>query len=177
MKLRHYDGSLTMAAVGLGLVVFGLLFVAIWAMMSAAFGADSAAPCLTKEQARAKWPKEWIYWHGMNHCWDNVRGTANTANKADGTVQIINAPKPNRKTKADKSLPIDASGNTTTKRVELTTLGPTVYYPELMGGGGTSSDMLTPYSMQEWPFITDIDKDPPPFLPWQRRILLNTHGE
>jgi hypothetical protein len=138
-----------------------------------AYSADSAQPCLTKEQARAKWPDLWLYWHGSNHCWDATRGSANTANKPDNTVQIIRAPKPNRATKADKSLPIDASGNATTRRVEKPiSQGPVVYYPELMGGGGTSSDMLYPYVATEWQPITDFDMEPVPFETWQRAMPL-----
>ena len=178
MDLRRYDGSLTTAGAIIGLVVFVLLFIAVWAISDAVFGAasaaDSATPCLTKEQARAKWPKEWIYWHGMNHCWDNVRGTAATANKADGTVQIIRAPKPNRATKADKSLPIDGSGNAVqhANSPPLTGRGPIIFYPSLMSGGGTDDIMLRGEVMQTWPAIADFDVEPPLFLPWLRATTL-----
>ena len=42
--------------------------------------ADNDRPCLTKEQARAKWPKDWLYWHTANRCWDNQKvGSVNRA--------------------------------------------------------------------------------------------------
>ena len=40
----------------------------------AALGADVNPACMTKAQAKAKWPKAWLYWHTAAHCWDNQRG-------------------------------------------------------------------------------------------------------
>ena len=170
MKLRTYSGSLTWAAVGIGLAIFLLLFIGIWAIVDVAFGADNSQPCLTKEQARAKWRTEWIYWHGSNHCWDNVRGSANTANKADGTVQIIRAPKPNRATKAGRedTTPLDASGNQIR--------GPSIYFPDLMPGTGVDGTMMRADSMSQWPVLMDVDA-PSLFLPWQKRISFLTRQE
>ena len=120
MSLRKYDGSFTTAGVVIGLLAFAAMFLSIWAFFDALFGTTYSADgynthCLTKEQARTKWPKELIYWHTAHHCWDNVQGTANTASMADGTVKIIRAPKPNRTIKAGRedmpAPPIDASGN------------------------------------------------------------------
>ena len=163
MKLRTYSGSLTWAAVGIGLAIFLLLFIGIWAIVDVAFGADNSQPCLTKEQARAKWRTEWIYWHGSSHCWDNVRGSANTANKPDNTVQIIRAPKPNRATKGGREdTATDANGNIVTK-------GPPIYFPDLMPGSGTDGSMLRPDGMTWWPVLIDVDAQPQ-FVPWQKRI-------
>ena len=92
-----------------------LLIICLATLPILALEADNKTPCLTKEQARAKWPEDLIFWHGANHCWDNERGTAATASMADGTVKIIRAPKPNRAIKASREdMPaplIDASGN------------------------------------------------------------------
>ena len=93
--MKNYSGSFTaLVATGI-LLAIAAIGLAIWAA-SIALGTDNATPrsvsCLTKEQARAKWPNELIYWHTAHHCWDNVQGTANTASMADGTVKIIRAP-------------------------------------------------------------------------------------
>src|SRR5262245_45821102 len=32
------------------------------------------AQCLTKSEARAKWPKRHLYWHTEHHCWDATPG-------------------------------------------------------------------------------------------------------
>jgi hypothetical protein len=147
VNLRHYDGSLTRAGIIIGLIVFGLLFVAIWAMVEVAFGAD--VDCMTKEQARAKYPKQVIYWHTAKRCWNNSPVRA---------VHARTAPPP----------PTDVSGNATTGHVQKR---PSVYYPTLMGGGGTSNDMLYPDTMQYWPLVTDFDEERPLFIPWQRRFI------
>lgn len=63
-------------------IAVALAVVAMVAMTLFAFSADRAAAadndraCLTKEQARAKWPREYLYWHTAQHCWDNVRSYA-----------------------------------------------------------------------------------------------------
>ena len=174
--MRGYRGSLTWATIGIGLAVAALILIGVGLLVEAAFGADNAAPCLTKEQARAKWPKDWIFWHGMNHCWDNVRGTANTANKPDNTVQIIRAPKPNRATKGGRmdTPQVDASGNEVhhSNSQPVIGRGPTIFFPVLMSGGGTDDIMLRGEAMQTWPVIADFDVDPPLFLPWLRATTL-----
>jgi hypothetical protein len=152
-------------------------FFAVWKAMAA----DNNPPCLTKEQARAKWPKEYIYWHTAHHCWDATRGRANTAAKADGTVQIIRAPQPNRAMKADRKdmaarpdfdtndnmvRPPPKSGSDRTIKVE----NPSIYFPDLMPGGGTVVAMLQPEAMTRSPLVADFDEPPPVFLPWQQRI-------
>lgn len=148
--MRGYSGSLTWATIAVGLAVFLLLFMAIWAIVDVVLGAD--VDCMTKEQARTKYPKQVIYWHTAKRCWNNTPIRA---------VHARAAPPP----------PADASGNATTGRTQNK---PSVYYPTLMGGGGTTSEMLYPDTMQYWPLVTDFDKDPVPFIPWLRvSALLN----
>ena len=36
--------------------------------------AANAQECLTFADARARWPKSHLYWHTVNHCWDNRIG-------------------------------------------------------------------------------------------------------
>jgi hypothetical protein len=170
MNLKHYTGSLTWATAGIIFAVIALVLFALGIIINVAYGADNVRSCLTKEQARAKWRTEWIYWHGSNHCWDNVRGSANTANKADGTVQIIRAPKPNRATKAGRedAAPPDANGNTIR--------GPSIYFPDMMPGIGVDGTMMRADSMSQWPVLMDVDA-PPQFLPWQQRVPSLTQQE
>jgi hypothetical protein len=170
------DRILLYVATVLALVI-AVTFFAVWKTMAA----DNNPPCLTKEQARAKWPNDWLYWHGVHHCWNNTQGTANTASKADGTVQIIRAPKPNRALKADRKdmaarpgfdtndnmvRPPPKSGSGRTIKVE----SPSIYFPDLMPGGGTVVAMLQSDAMTTWPLVTDFDEPPPVFMPWQLRI-------
>lgn len=162
MLLRNsFTGSLTRAGVIVGLIVFALLFLAVWAIVDVAFGADAVTfnpHCLTKEQARQKFPKQTIYWHTANHCWNDV---------APGRAVNRIAKGPRQDT------PLDASGNATARRVSPVTQGrPSIFYPEMMGGGGTSSDMLHPYVATEWQPITNFDEEPVPFIPWIRTTPL-----
>jgi hypothetical protein len=162
MQLRNsFTGTLTRAGVIVGLVVFALLFLALWAIVDVAFGADVGynPHCLTKEQARAKFPNGVIYWHTANRCWNDV---------APGRAVNRIAKGPRQDTQ------LDASGNATSRRVSptITQERPSIYYPELMGGGGTSSDMLHPYAATRWQSITDFDNEPVPFIPWIRTTPL-----
>ena len=48
--------------------------------------------CMTKQEARAKWPTKPIYWHGSSHCWNDQplnsrRSTAPHANISDSATK------------------------------------------------------------------------------------------
>ena len=32
---------------------------------------EAKPECLTRREARAKWPHDHLRWHGEDHCWDN----------------------------------------------------------------------------------------------------------
>jgi len=174
MGLRNYSGSfITPVAITI-LFAVAVICLMLWGIYGAA-GADSIAPCLTKEQARAKWPKEWLYWHTSHHCWDNVRGNANTANTADGSVKIIRAPKPNRTAKGSREdierADLDANGNAVrhSNRTVKLIKGPSIFFPDLMSGPGVDDMMMRADSMSQWPVLMDVDA-PPQFIPWQQRV-------
>ncbi len=161
LPLAHYDGSLTWATIGIAFAVLALSLLALALIVDVAFGADVGynPHCLTKEQARAKFPNGVIYWHTANHCWNDV---------APGRAVNRIAKGPRQDT------PLDASGNATARRVSrsITQERPSIFYPELMGGGGTSSDMLHPHVASEWQPITNFDEEPVPFIPWIRTTPL-----
>lgn len=52
----------------LSIALATLALLAISALV--AMGSDA---CKTYEQARAQWPRDHLYWHGSEHCWDNHR--------------------------------------------------------------------------------------------------------
>jgi hypothetical protein len=35
---------------------------------------DASPSCMTMREARAKYPRDHLYWHGPARCWDNQRG-------------------------------------------------------------------------------------------------------
>lgn len=167
--MRGYSGSITaMVAWILFTSIVGIAVI-IWLLFGGvahSAGADSS--CLTKEEARAKYPKQILFWRTANHCW--------------GIERV--APTPNRRLKGDYSVnrnplqlgkpPVDANGNDVhhSGRPLIIERGPTIFYPTLMSGGGTDDIMLRGEAMQTWPAIVDFDVDPPAFLPWLRASAL-----
>lgn len=160
--MRNYSGSFTTPIVIIVLAVLAIIVIGVWT----ALGAES---CLTKEQARAKWPGAWLYWHGSNRCWDNQRGSKTAQNRA---MQVS----VNRNPLQLGKPPIDGNGNQVHHGGQplIPEKGPAIFYPFLIVGAGTSDDMLTPHVMSSWSPIADFDTDPPPFLPWQRMSGLLT---
>jgi hypothetical protein len=141
--------------------------VCLWLSLEIAFGADVDNSCMTKAQAAAKYPGQWLYWHGPRHCWDNHSGRFSSRAGVYGKTNSLKLPRP----------PLDANANVTHHSGRPIILAeqtsaqvPTIMYPALMSGGGTDDTMLQPQAMVEWPLIIDIDVDPPQFIPWQRRI-------
>jgi hypothetical protein len=43
-------------------------------MLLAAFPALASPNCMTKHEARARYPTTWLYWHTERHCWDATAG-------------------------------------------------------------------------------------------------------
>lgn len=170
---RHYRGSLMWPV--LGILIFTTLFIALilWLLFGAvnARAGDIDHPCLTKAQAQAKWPGAWLYWHGINKCWDNVNTRGRTYAKPV-TQRVATWGKSNS-LKLAKPEP-DANGNVKhhSGRPVITDppAGPTVAYPALMPGAGTTRDMMRPDNMKGWPLIVDFDEDPPKFIPWDQRV-------
>lgn len=144
-----------------------LLTGCLVALPMLALGADNDPPCLTKEQARAKYPGQWLYWRGERRCWYG-QSTGRTTSRAAtwGKQNSLKLPKPN----------LDASANIVRHSGRPIIVdppqpqGPTVFYPTLMAGGGTVNEMLTPEGMGTWPLIADFDTEPPQFIPWQKRV-------
>ena len=152
-----YSGSLTWAVVIAVMLAIAIALISIGLVVNA-LGADNLTPCLSKAEARAKYPKQIIYWHTINHCWDNV------------PVRVAHP----RKT--DRLPTVDANSNVAPRRATAVASVrpslPTVFYPSLMSGGGTDDIMLRGEAMQTWPAIADFDTDPPLFLPWLRATAL-----
>jgi hypothetical protein len=131
--------------------------------------ADVDESCLTREQARAKYPGQYLFWKTARHCWYPKGGRVAAAVVSKpatwGKQNSLKLAKPNP----------DPNGNVTHHSgkplvVDPPSPGPNIFYPTLMVGGGTANEMLTPEAMGTWPLIADFDADPPKFIPWQERI-------
>jgi len=171
MRFRQMEWIFWAGIISL-LVLIGVIMIGSWK----ALGADNDPPCLTKEQARAKYPGQWLYWHTASRCWDNI----NTRSAHARATAAAFKSKPavwgkENSLKLAKPL-LDPNGNTphhSGRPVIAEVKGPTVFYPELMNGGGTTDNMLRADTMTMWPPIADFDSDPPQFIPWQKRIAFN----
>jgi hypothetical protein len=170
--MRNYSGPLSWPVGIIVLVVIAALALATWGLIGLAYGADNSPPCLTKAQAQAKWPGQWLYWHTANRCWDNVNTRSTSSHAVAAAIKRVPYSVNRNPLQLNKPL-LDANGNTIhhSGRPIVLEPGPTVAYPTLMAGGGTSDDMLNPTAMNTWPLIADFDEDPPQFIPWQRRVI------
>src|SRR5262245_60678364 len=65
---------------------------------------DVWASCLTHSEARAKWPKEHLYWHTEHHCWDNSRTWA-SSRRALAKATALTPPRPEGPPKAAVPIP------------------------------------------------------------------------
>jgi hypothetical protein len=127
--------------------------------------AATSKPCLTKEEARTLWPKEWLYWHTERHCWDHIKGTSGLyeerqSEPTQADADIVPAPVPTQVT-------------TTKER----TLRPEIWYPTMIFNKANILEMtplamhqswLSPRSILSWPLLLDVDR--PSFREWDKRI-------
>lgn len=116
-----------------------------------------AAACLTKQQAREKYPGAWLYWHGKNHCWDN-RGHRKVRPSPVKEQTFAQAPVRTSNPKT-RSVVADASGNGMQRLVPRIE----VYYPALIQEQfAVANDLYTVQRpITEWPLMLDLDSAGP----------------
>src|SRR5262249_42456347 len=101
--------------------------------------------CMTKQEARAKWPTKPIYSHGSSGCWNNQplssrRSTtppANTSNSAAKALAFVSAPRP----QAIKT---------------------EIFFPPVIVDNSVSANLFIAAPMTGWPVLIDIDQLPDP---------------
>ena len=114
---------------------------------------QASPECMTKQEARAKWPAKPIYLHGSSRCWNDQplsssRSTAPPANTSDS---------------ATKALALDPSTPKATKTE--------IFFPSLVvknsastdffTGTSASTDLFTGTPMTGWPVLIDVDDQAP----------------
>jgi hypothetical protein len=128
--------------------------------------------CMTESQARAKFPRSHLYWHGPDHCWDNNPSNQGRVAKTNFPIP---APRPNQVVKLDG---IGSPGELIDVRNpddfnELDAQAPdqarsVVLYPALIPGPGVDAAMLNPTPLTRGPFL-DQDRVVR-FEPWEKRF-------
>lgn len=126
-----------------------IAILALLLLPSQAMAADNTPPCLSREQAKAKYPGAHLYWHTINRCWDNIpvtRGRRVYAPPIRLPIEkpVIEPPEPE---------PHRSS----------------IFYPDLMPGAPPAPAMLSPEPATRWLF-TDFDEMFAPFVEWNARI-------
>jgi hypothetical protein len=106
---------------------------------------QASPECMTKQEARAKWPTKPIYWHGSNHCWNDQplsshRSTAPPANTSDSV---------------NKALALDLSA----PRPKATKTE--VFYPSIIVNNSVNTDLFIGVPLTGWPLLIDIDGQAP----------------
>ena len=119
---------------------------------SPATSADADPPCLTREQARAKYPGAYLYWRTAQRCWYG---------------RTASSPAPRVRNVALPGRTVD--GNGSMARSASAQAGPPIVYPDLIPGAPVGGNLLTPESATKWPLLIDIDEQRP-FSPWGERI-------
>ena len=53
---------------------FVTVVLVVLTLLILSYGAVGSPACLTKQEARTKYPRAHLYWHGPGRCWDNRHG-------------------------------------------------------------------------------------------------------
>jgi hypothetical protein len=107
--------------------------------------AVQASPeCMTKQEARAKWPMKPIYWHGSSRCWNDQplssrRSTTPPANTSDSATKAL----------AFVSTPLPKATKTE------------VLFPSIIVNNSVNTDLFNRAPMTGWPVLIDIDGQAP----------------
>jgi hypothetical protein len=136
------------------LYVTVIIFLVVLAL-AGAFAADIDPGCLTRAQAKAKWPKAWLYWHTQHHCWDNRAGRRHAPHMRDpvfGRNYAMDTSKKQDRLQPPKVVQSDE-------------------YNEIDAQADRDPFFRNePLSM--WPpiIVTRPQLSPPRFIPWEERI-------
>lgn len=131
-------------------------------------GVAAASECLTKEQARAKWPTQHLWWHTKDRCWDDQPGRVHYQPRKKLRDSLKLSPPPrdaNGNIAHHSGAPVDGGFNEIDAQADKRS----VIYPALMPGQAAEPWMIVPVAMTAWPMLIDIDLSPN-FDPWQNRI-------
>jgi len=104
---------------------------------------QASSECMTKQEARAKWPTKPIYWHGSSRCWNNQplssrRSTTPPANASDSATKAL----------AFVSTPLPKATKTE------------VFFPSIIVNNSVSTDLFNGTPMTSW-VVIDIDVPDP----------------
>ena len=105
--------------------------------------------CMTKQEARAKWPAKPIYLHGSSRCWNDqpLSSSRSTTPPANATKALALDPSTPKATKTEiffPSLVVKNSAST-----------------DFFTGTSASTDLFSGAPMTGWPVLIDVDSEAP----------------
>ena len=109
--------------------------------------------CMTKQEARARWPAKPIYLHGSSRCWNDQplssrRSTTPPANTSDSATKAFAFdPSPPKATKTEIFYPSVVVKNSAST--------------DFFTGSSASTDLFTGAPITGWPVLIDIDGQAP----------------
>ena len=109
--------------------------------------------CMTKQEARAKWPAKSIYLHGSSRCWNDQpltsrRSTTPPANTSDSATKAL---------ALDPSLPKATKTEIFFPSVVVKNSASTDFF----SGTSMSTNLFTGAPMTGWPVLIDVDGQAP----------------
>jgi hypothetical protein len=133
--------------------------IVLAALLTASSSMATNNACLTKSEARAKWPKDHLYWHGQDHCWDNKQRSHYPRRKYEDPVM----PSPVRRSMAQAEKPkVKFVNSNEYNEIDAMADQP---HPPPMPMDFPTVDMLR----NGWPWLVDMDVVQE-FGPWERRV-------
>src|SRR5215472_8025823 len=105
---------------------------------------QASPECMTKQEARAKWPAKPIYLHGSSRCWNDQPLSSSRSTPAANTSDS-----------ATKALALDSSAS----RAKATKTE--IFFPSVVVKNSVSTDFFTGVPMTSWPVLIDVDGQAP----------------
>ena len=105
---------------------------------------QASPECMTRQEARTKWPTKPIYRHGSSQCWNDQ-----SLNSRRSTTPATNASE-----SATKALASDALRPKAAKTE--------IFFPSVTVSDSVGSNLFTGAPMTNWPVLIDVDEIPDP---------------
>jgi hypothetical protein len=106
-------------------------------------GVQASPECMTKQEARAKWPTKPIYLHGSSRCWNDQplsSRRSTTAPASDSATKALAFDLPAPRPKATKT---------------------EIFFPSVIVNNSVGIDLFNGTPMTGWPVLIDIDGQAP----------------
>jgi len=109
-------------------------------------GVHASSECMTKQEARAKWPTKPIYSHGSSGCWNNQPLSSHSSTAPPATASETNA--------SASAAPSAPHPKATTTEI--------FFPPVIVDNNVIANNLFIGAPMTGWPALIDFDQLPDP---------------